>query len=191
MRKRTHTFSILNIFARNSFSPSLNLSATMASGGEGWEGALLEPFDDGHVPETFRNKKIERENSYEEAGGRPDPEETGKASVGATALTSDTGSIVRYPSHRSISSPPRVYVYDDALPPGLADEIYDVTVREGRPWGTYVTVQEMRDCPNPLNGRETGKGFKIKTANIGGGRNRIRGMKIGGIASPSGQRHHS
>ena len=103
-------------------------------------GGILEPFDDGHVPETFRC-----------CSSPPAP-----ASTGTSTSRNDDGNnchdenvprIVRYPLHHSDS--PSVRVYDDALPTTLLDQLYKCTVHPttgssspSKPWGTYVTIEE-------------------------------------------------
>lgn len=41
-----------------------------------------------------------------------------------------------------------VHVYDNALPSCIVDRLYDITVAEGQPWGTYVTMDQVRDYWN-------------------------------------------
>ena len=85
-------------------------------------GGILEPFEDGHIPETFRC--TDNDNDDDE---------------------NNVPRIVRYPLHHAES--PSVHVYDDALPTGLLDQLYRCTTvnpedANPRPWGTYVTIQE-------------------------------------------------
>ena len=88
-------------------------------------GGILEHFDDGHVPETFRCTDNDNDDDDEMNVPR----------------------IVRYPLHHA-ESPPSVRVYDDALPTRLLDQLYRCTtaVHPGdaspKPWGTYVTIRE-------------------------------------------------
>lgn len=90
-------------------------------------GGILEPFDDGHIPETFRCTDNDNANDNDDEMNVP--------------------RIVRYPRHHAESSP-SVRVYDDALPTRLLDQLYRCTtaVHPGdaspKPWGTYVTIRE-------------------------------------------------
>jgi len=118
-------------------------------------GGILQPFDDGHVPETFSCK------SCPDAAASALP----TANPGITTGFSDNGTdfprIVTYPKHHpefvtgsnSDNSPdcsknndtPSVRVYDNALPPQLLDELYRCTTNGGtksKPWGTYVAFEE-------------------------------------------------
>ncbi|CAB9503874.1 expressed unknown protein [Seminavis robusta] len=72
-------------------------------------------FDDGHIPENF-------------------------------AATAQGTKLVRYSSFVD-DRIPRVHVIDEAVPSALADAIYNVTVMEpqNKPWGTYVTREQLDD----------------------------------------------
>ena len=86
-------------------------------------GGILEPFDDGHIPETFRCT----------AHANDDDDE-------------NVPRIVRYPLHHAES--PSVRVHDDVLPTELLDQLYLCTAAvyledaKPKPWGTYVTIRE-------------------------------------------------
>ena len=106
-------------------------------------GGILEPFDDGHVPETFRCSSSANDNNKD---------------GNCSSNDENIPRIVRYPLHHSDS--PSVRVYDDALPTALLDRLYECTVHPAgaenddaartctsssappKPWGTYVTIQE-------------------------------------------------
>ena len=114
-------------------------------------GGILEPLDDGHVPETFASKSPTGTSS-DAASPSIDSEKMG--SLG----------IVRYPKHHrgfdtggnndgskdcNGSNIPSVQVYDDPLPSQLLDEVYRCTTTGdvvnacgNEPWGAYVTFEE-------------------------------------------------
>ena len=107
-------------------------------------GGILEPFDDGHVPETFRCSSIPTSTSTN----------TSSNDDGKNCHDENHPRIVRYPLHHSDS--PSVRVYDDVLPIALLDQLYECTVHPAnaenddasssgsppKPWGTYVTIEE-------------------------------------------------
>lgn len=121
---------------------------------------ILEPFDDGHVPETFR------------CSSPPDhPAGTSTNTSGSDDSSNchdeNVPRIVRYPLHHSDS--PSVRVFDDALPTRLLDQLYECTVHPTnaknddasdassgppKPWGTYVTIQEAAEWMRRFDAKE-------------------------------------
>ena len=47
--------------------------------------------------------------------------------------------------YNEMNNDPSVHVYDNVLPSATVDALYDVTVQEGQPWGTYVTMNQVND----------------------------------------------
>lgn len=49
-----------------------------------------------------------------------------------------------------MKEPPVVRVYDNAVSPFLVNQLYNTTVAEGLPWGTYVTIKQVKEyCQTP------------------------------------------
>jgi hypothetical protein len=81
-------------------------------------GQILREFDDGHVPKHLRRNTTHNQTTTE---------------------------LVNYPEFFDRRAS-QVHVYDTAVEPSLADALYDATLREGRPWGTYVTVESIQSA---------------------------------------------
>ena len=96
-------------------------------------GGCLEPFQDGHCPETFR--------------------------CAQSSKLRDSSRIVRYKRSLESDSEASVHVYNGVLHPHHVQMIYEATARTEEstqhlklvgesPWGTYVTVEEALDWIN-------------------------------------------
>ena len=119
-------------------------------------GGILEPFDDGHVPETFRCSSLPTSTSTN----------TSSNDDGNNCHDENHPRIVRYPLHHSDS--PSVRVYDDVLPIALLDQLYECTVHPAnaenddasssgsppKPWGTYVTIEEAVEWMQQFDAKE-------------------------------------
>ena len=83
---------------------------------------VVKDFDDGHIPENFALHD---------------------------SASSDTNNnlyrtkLVQYPSFVD-DRVATVHVVDDALPNALVDALYEVTVQEFKPWGTYVSLDQVQ-----------------------------------------------
>ena len=129
-------------------------------------GGRLEPFNDGHCPETFR---CAQSATSTESGGTDE-------STTVSSCT-DTARIVRYicPSESDCLEN-KVHIYNDVLNPHHVQMLYEATASTKHdsndiidstittpcleltgesPWGTYVTVEEALDWINwtKMNGK--------------------------------------
>lgn len=94
-------------------------------------GLVDSDFDDGHIPETIKAVSSSSHPNY--SGTR----------------------LVTYPRfHRDRSA--QVQVVDNAVSEELADALYQRTVQEGQPWGTYVTMNDIRSQRPASPQRESG-----------------------------------
>eukprot|EP00985_Skeletonema_marinoi_P012587 scaffold6092_cov105-Skeletonema_marinoi.AAC.4 len=129
-------------------------------------GGRLEPFNDGHCPETFR---CAQSATSAESGGTDE-------STTVSSCT-DTARIVRYKCPtESDSVENEVHIYNDVLNPHHVQMLYEATASTKHdsndiidstittpcleltgesPWGTYVTVEEALDWINwtKMNGK--------------------------------------
>jgi hypothetical protein len=89
-------------------------------------------WDDGHIPEGFQAPSLKR----------PERDLHHHAAHGCGGSTTR---MVHYDRPQpAVGTPPVVHVLDHVVPMSLVDALYDWTVSLDRPWGTYVTMEQVQ-----------------------------------------------
>jgi hypothetical protein len=85
--------------------------------------------------------------------------------VPETFADSEQGAWIHYPEMEQ--SPPQVHVYDNVLPTNIVDELYEATVHEGQPWGSYVTMDQVTEYWESPHDNDEGSSSLALTAVAG------------------------
>jgi len=96
------------------------------SGGLSCDGRW-ESFDDGHVPETLQS---------DEQGMHVDE-------IGETTNNGPDRLLAVYPDYVE-DRPETLRVYDGFVPDSVVNALYETTRQDQQPWGTYVSIQQVR-----------------------------------------------
>ena len=116
----------------------------LATSSSSADGPTVRAFDDGHIPENFVLPSSS--SSSKDKDG---------AVVHQTCNPDYTTKLITYPSvmdHKQRI----VHVVDQALPVELVNELYEATIQENKPWGTYVTVEQVQEFLEKNHTRERG-----------------------------------
>ena len=105
-------------------------------------GTVLKPFDDGHIPETFRCCRNGKE--YESSSNLNYSQIVIPKADNEVPIESNN-------EQKSITDRHCLSVFPNALPTYLTDELYHTTTSQNnandeieRAWGTYVTIEEAK-----------------------------------------------
>ncbi|KAL7581553.1 hypothetical protein ACA910_022116 [Epithemia clementina (nom. ined.)] len=94
------------------------------------------PFDDGHVPETWQQQ--------EQTPLPPsDDSETASSCRNSTERSNRVDRVLAlYPEYFE-KRMPALHVFDNVVPGDIVQALYEITVQDTQPWGTYVSMQQI------------------------------------------------
>ena len=115
------------------------------------------PFDDGHIPETLL---VARQQQQQQPQPQPQPqpqdEERAQSQMVASNIESSSSHsssqsgdgvdrlLALYPEYFE-ERIPTLHVFDDFVENNVVQSLYETTMQDNQPWGTYVSMQQIRD----------------------------------------------